>query len=248
MDDATKLGMNRTGAQMSPLGASAMEEAARDQLGIDDPSQQEEPQQIGAVRGAYAAEAERLGSVPVPGTLTGMVTTGMQKVMGREPEMLVDKLGERLAFERSSTRVYEAMIAKVQAVQGTDMAIPLADLIEIRDEEARHFKLIEQALTSIGADPTAQTPCADVIGLTSQGIIGTVTDPRTTVAQALNALLTAELTDNAGWELLIQLAEAHGQTSMANDFRDALAAEQDHLALVRGWLEGQVLRFEAASA
>ena len=241
MDDSTKLGLNRTGAQMAPINTSAMQEAADTALGIDDPSLKADPMAAAAVRGQYVTEAGRLGSVPVPGTLTGMLKTGMQKVMGNQPEMLVDKLGERLAFERSGTRLYEAMIAKVQAMQGTPMAIPVAELISIREDEARHFKLLEHALVRLGADPTAQTPCADVIGVTSQGVLATVSDPRTTVAQALNALLTAELTDNAGWELLIKLAEEHQQQQMADEFRDALADEEEHLMKVRAWLESLVL-------
>lgn len=83
-----------------------------------------------------------------------------------------------------------------------------------------------------------------MIGVTSQGVIATVTDPRTTVAQALNAILTAELTDNAGWDLLIKLAQEHQQTQMADEFRDALADEQEHLLKVKGWLEAMVLEGE----
>lgn len=153
MEESTKLGMNRTGAQMAPLNTRAMQEAADTGLGIDDPALHADPMGVAAVRGEYVAEAHRIGSVPVPGTMTGMVKTGMQKVMGRQPEMLVDKLGERLAFERSTTRVYEALIAKVQAVQGTSMALPVAELIDIRDDETRHFKLLEHALTRLGATP-----------------------------------------------------------------------------------------------
>ena len=67
---------------------------------------------------------------------------------------------------------------------------------------------------------TAQTPCADVSATASMGIVQVLTDPRTTLAQCLNALLTAELTDNAGWELLIDLAEELGHSDMADEFTD----------------------------
>jgi hypothetical protein len=36
-------------------------------------------------------------------------------------------------------------------------------------------------------------------------------------------VLSAELTDNAGWELLIQLAEDAGETELAGRFLGALA-------------------------
>ncbi len=48
-----------------------------------------------------------------------------------------------------------------------------------------------------------------------------VADPRSTISQALNALLTAEPADNAGWEPLIKLAREHGEDEMAQDFEQA---------------------------
>ena len=51
-----------------------------------------------AVHMAYIEEAERVGSVPVPGTLKGMATTAAGKLKGKKPEVLIDKLGERLAL------------------------------------------------------------------------------------------------------------------------------------------------------
>jgi ferritin-like metal-binding protein YciE len=68
-----------------------------------------------------------------------------------------------------------------------------------------------------------------------------ISDPRTTIAQALSSLLTAELTDNASWELLIELAEQAGHKDMAKEFATALQHEQEHLDMVRGWLRQAVL-------
>jgi hypothetical protein len=66
-------------------------------------------------------------------------------------------------------------------------------------------------------------------------------DPRTTVPQCLNALLTAELTDNAGWELLIDLATELGHTDLSEQFTEALENEQDHLLKVQTWLSEMVM-------
>jgi hypothetical protein len=92
------------------------------------------------------------------------------------------------------------------------------------------------AMQKMGGDPTAQTPCADVTATASMGIVQVLTDPRTTLAQCLNAILSAELTDNAGWELLVQLAEDAGESELAGRFLGALGQEQEHLAIVKGWL------------
>jgi len=92
----------------------------------------------------------------------------------------------------------------------------------------------------LGGDPTAQTPCADATATASMGIMQVVTDPRTTLAQSLNAMLIAELADNAGWELLIALAQEAGKTEIAELFEDAMAEEQEHLVTIKSWLTALV--------
>jgi hypothetical protein len=90
---------------------------------------------------------------------------------------------------------------------------------------------------TLGGDPTVQTPCADVTAAASMGLMQVLTDPRTTFAQCLNTILTAELTDNAGWELLGALAESAGQSQLQEYFGAALGAEQEHLSIVQDWLK-----------
>jgi hypothetical protein len=193
----------------------------------------------------------------------GILKTGTSKLMGIKPEVLVDKLGERLAFERGGTRLYEAMIMKVTSLQsmgtldgsrsngssgGSAAAsdavggrVELATLKRIHGEELAHFHLVKDALVELGADPTAMTPCADVVGVQAMGLIQTVSDPRTTVAQSLNALLSAELTDHAGWELLMELAEELGQDEMAVRFSVAATTEAEHMTIVKEWLRTEIL-------
>jgi rubrerythrin len=118
--------------------------------------------------------------------------------------------------------------------------VDLGTLLEIR-KEARHFELLRQTLTSMGADPTAQTPCADVTAVESMGLVQVITDPRTTVAQSIHAILIAELSDNAAWELLMALARDTGNEQLATDFTEALRAEERHLAQVRSWMEALTL-------
>jgi hypothetical protein len=99
-----------------------------------------------------------------------------------------------------------------------------------------HFNLLCEAMQSLGGDPTAMTPCADVTAVASSGIMQVLNDPRTTLAQCLSAMLTAELTDNAGWELLIRLADDAGESDLAGRFLGALGQEQEHLAIIKTWL------------
>jgi hypothetical protein len=54
-------------------------------------------------------------------------------------------------------------------------------------------------------------------------------------------MLTAELTDNDGWRLLIQLADNLGYDELKAEFETALANEEEHLINVRTWLSECVL-------
>ncbi|HEX2547649.1 MAG TPA: ferritin-like domain-containing protein [Ramlibacter sp.] len=254
--------MNRTGTAMSPVDTKAMNDAA-DAL---TPLMPIDTTAADAERLTYISEAETVGSIPPPASMKGVLKAGLAKMKGGTPSVFMDKIGERLAFERSGTRLYEALITKYEAVQGLGTEVlpaadqlppvdgaaaapgsvagetPLETLLRIRNEELEHFKLLGLAMQKMGGDPTAQTPCADVQATASLGIMQVVTDPRTTLAQCLNVMLTAELTDNAGWELLIQLAEDAGETELAGRFLGALAQEQEHLAIVKGWLTQLVSR------
>jgi ferritin-like metal-binding protein YciE len=52
----------------------------------------------------------------------------------------------------------------------------------------------------------------------------------------LEAALVAELTDNACWEALIELAREAGEDALVQQFQEALTSEQDHLAKVQAWV------------
>jgi rubrerythrin len=73
-------------------------------------------------------------------------------------------------------------------------------------------------------------------------------DPRTTLAQCLNAMLAVELADNAGWELLASLADEAGQSDLAGRFLGALGQEQEHLTIVKAWLTALVSEASKSAA
>src|SRR5690554_4750596 len=92
-----------------------------------------------------------------------MLKSAFDKVLGNNPELLLDKLGERLAYERTGVRLYEAMIAKALACEGSGAEL-VPTLQQIRNDEQAHMILLINAIETLGADPTAMTPCADVVG------------------------------------------------------------------------------------
>lgn len=228
---------NRTGIGMSPVDSQRMIDAAQ----ATPPSSSGDESALAKLDSVYIQEAEPVGSVPMPGTLKGAAQTTLQKLAGKHPEVLIDRLGERLAFERTGTRLYDYLINKCESAPETGSPISIDTLKRFRREEAQHFKLVAKALESLGADPTTQTPGADVSAVASSGVLQILSDPRTSIDQSLEAILTAELVDHAGWELLIRLTGEMGLDDMANDFRTALTEEDDHLMLVRQWHEQSAL-------
>lgn len=226
------VGLNRTGVQMSPLDTKAM-------LADDGSARGEEGDESALVdvRSAYIADADGVGSIPLPGTVSGAVNMGVHLIRGDSPQILLDKLGERLAFERTGARLYDALITKCEVMLSGDMSMAIEDLQAIRSDEARHFLLLSDAIESLGGDPTSQTPSGDLVGIEAQGLVQVLNDPRTSLAQSLHAIVTAELCDKAGWETLVALADEHELTDMVNDFTLALNEEREHLALVQTWYE-----------
>jgi hypothetical protein len=239
MSKETKLGRNRTGMQMSPSDSKELLQGSERSM----PTSEGDEGALAAVRSEYIKEAEPLGSVPPPGTVKGLLKSSVEMLTGHRAQAFIDKLGERLAFERGGTRLYEALIMKRLVLGDTSGAnvVDVQKLEQIHNDEARHFELVRQAIETLGGDPTAQTPCADLVGIQSLGLVQAINEPRTTLAQAINTVLIAELTDNAGWELLISLAGELGHDELVRQFDAALATEQDHLLTVKQWLQALTL-------
>ena len=231
MKKPTDRGTNMTGAATAPREAPKTAQGA----------QEGSPDVHGDFHARHWARhteyaVEPIGTMPPPASMKEMAKGAMETLKGHAPAVLVDKLGERLAFERTGTRLYELLLVKL-AAYGTWQGGPTEDrLREIRDEEERHMHMVTEAIRQLGADPTAVTPCADVSAVASQGVHHVIADPRTTLAQALDAILIAELADNDAWAMLIDLVEGFGKADLAERFRVAQTHEIEHLDSVRGWL------------
>lgn len=224
------MGMNRTGLQMSPLDSQAMQQY-QGPLPVADA----ERDALGDTRSDYASRSRPLGSVPLPGTMKGALQTGVAMLSGEQPQVLLDKLAERMAFERTGTRLYDALLAKCQALPPDGARIDEDEVLRIRDDEMRHFIQVAQAIEQLGGDPTCMTPSADLAGMEAMGLMQVLSDPRTSLGEALHAILTAELSDQAGWETLIALAEQQNQPELAQMGNTALAEEMEHVRMIRTW-------------
>jgi hypothetical protein len=215
MEMMTEVGMNHSGMLVAEDGGEKMLENTE----LTKPRSGDETE-LAKIRLQYAKEADPVGTLPEP------QQSGVMAV-------LMDKLGERLAFERAGTRLYDALMVKCAA--DNSAGIPAKEVKHIRDEEAMHFALVGAAIQSLGGDPTAQTPGADVAGVEGMGLMQVLNDPKTTVAQGLHAILVAEMTDNAAWDELIELTTESGNDDLVERFTQARQNEAEHLEKVMDW-------------
>jgi hypothetical protein len=208
---------NLTGIQTAPDRASEMTNASE----LFPPSSSGDGLEIGAVRALYARESRELPD---------------QRDLAELTDRLLDKLGERLAFERAGTRLYEALLSKHEAYGSFEGGPSREDIEHILSDELAHFQMLEDAIRTLGGDPTELTPSANLQLTASQGLPQVLTDPRTNPVQCLEAIVLAELADNECWGALAELANLDGQDDLAGQCQQALQAERRHLEKVRGWL------------
>jgi rubrerythrin len=237
MKAPTDMGKNRTGAKTNPILTKELVEGAA--AGVREGTVSAAP--LLAIREELAREAEPVGTTPPPATIKGAAKAIAQAFKGVKATVLLDCIGERLAFERTGTRLYELLIAKVAGADPRPGNPTKIELARIRDEELEHFQLLTSVMEELGGDPTAMTPSADVIAVASCGLLQVLADPRTTLNEGLKAILVAELADNDSWRTLVELASRLELDEIAARFQQALEQEEEHLLLVRSWVNAGTL-------
>jgi rubrerythrin len=228
---STEMDLNRTGIAMAPRLKDAMIAGAESITPTTDGAQE-----AAALRTEYSREAPAVGTTPPPASAKGVLKKGAKMVTGKQPMVLSDKLGERLAFERTGTRLYESLLVKFDSEGSWDGGPTRAELELIHDQERDHFEMLRETIEQMGDDPTTITPSADIAGVAAEGVLKVVADPRSSLVESLEAVLVAELTDHEGWEVLIRIGDRFGQDDLVQRCRSALREEDEHLRLVREWL------------
>jgi len=84
--------------------------------------------------------------MPPPAGVKEMAKTAVRTMIGEQPLLLLDKLGERLAFERAGTRLYEALLSKHDARRTFTGGPSRDEIAHIRDEELQHMQLVNDAI------------------------------------------------------------------------------------------------------
>lgn len=225
MKQVVTIGHNRTGTHTSSGRSDEMQQ----EMDSFAPSSTGSSHGLGMIRVMQAKQAEAMGSLPEG---NGLDLSEANQLTA----MVVDKLGERMAFEASGTRLYEALVSKHEAFGSFDGGPSREDLIEILNEEHRHYHMVVDQIRTMGGDPTVVTPGADLVSTLSQGILAVITDPRANFLQSLQAIQLAEMADNEGWSTLTTLARQAGEFQLGDACEAAWQTEESHLSKVRGWL------------
>src|SRR5687768_242988 len=110
MDEPTNLRRNKTGALLAPARSAEMLEGVEEFLPDTPPARDA----LDTVRAEYIRDAEPHGTMTPPGGLKQLASEVASRVQGKDPAPFLDKLGARLAFERTGTRLYEALITKAR--------------------------------------------------------------------------------------------------------------------------------------
>jgi rubrerythrin len=153
----------------------------------------------------------------------------------RRRSLLLEKLIERLAFERACALLYAGLIEKHQAAGAFAGGPTEEDLLHIGSEESEHVKLLEQLLARAGGDVAAVQPSATVSTRIIEALSEVLRDPDTDLRQSLDAMLFAELANTEGWRTLQTIARQAGH-EVESGCREAIAHERAHLTRIRRWI------------
>jgi rubrerythrin len=114
----------------------------------------------------------------------------------------------------------------------------VAQMQEFRDQEKEHEEWLEEQIRALGGDAHAETDKSQLIKIESQGIEKVVFEADGDVSHLFHAIFTAEMVDNAGWQLLLELADMADDDVARRAFSKRLHEEEDHLILMRRAVEG----------
>jgi hypothetical protein len=231
MKNGIELGQNRSGLAISPRLAAQMLQVPRLTVRT-----QGDAKVLANERVGFARDAEPFATMPPPGSLKELAKVAVKLLKGQKALVLVDKVAERLAFERTGVRLYEALLSKLDAFGSWEGGPTRADLEAIKHDELMHFQLLGEVMGMLGADATAVTPSAEVHDLLASGLRLVLTDPRIDLCASLEAILQAELADNDSWLTLVRLAHGYRESELAGRFQRCLDEERVHLGRVRAWL------------
>jgi bacterioferritin (cytochrome b1) len=156
----------------------------------------------------------------------------MDKLAKKNVTRVIDLLNERLAFERAGVTLYDTLLGRLRASADPEIAGLIDTVQKHREEEKEHEEWLEEQIRTLGGDARAPSEHAVLVQAESEGVERVMRRDES-IPHDFHALLTAELADNAGWDLLVQIADEFGDSKAKKEFKKRLREEADHLLFVR---------------
>lgn len=179
--------------------------------------------------------AGHLGELHLP-DFKEVVGAALHPVEGPTPLVFVAQLRERLAFERTSSRLYAGLLVKTHALGSYPGGPTPERLVELHNQELDHLNLIRECIYRLGVDAPPLTAHGDGADPRPHGLLRAVDDPCASLQDALRAVLISEILNNAGWAMLVDLSQELGPPDLVDAFREVLREETLHLEEVTSWV------------
>lgn len=161
----------------------------------------------------------------------------MKKLARHNRDKVVALLGERLAFEQSIVKLYDVVLHKMRDSSDPMSRRLYAPLEDFRAHEKEHEHWLDEQIRALTPVTTTVSDIAPV------RMVAELVDRVTATLQArgsgggvvplVQSLLTAELLDNSGWEILLELADDAEDDVARREFRKRLHQEEEHLSELR---------------
>lgn len=156
----------------------------------------------------------------------------MNKLAERHPDKLLDLLTERLTFERTGVKLYDIVLSKMSNSQDKSIIGMIPQIKKQRDQEKEHEEWLEEQVRALGSDAHTETDLSELVMREARGL-KEVVESDDELTHLFHALLVAELVDENGWKLLVQLADEAEDQEALSSFIQRAREEEDHLLYVR---------------
>jgi rubrerythrin len=166
----------------------------------------------------------------------------MKTLIAKSRDKVLDLLTARFVYECASVKLYDKILAKMSATGGEDVLRMQRKMSELRDEELEHEQWLESQIRAAGGDAHGQSEMSRLEEMETSGVEKVVLEGDEPLPKMFHALLLAELGDNAGWDLLANLAAEAGDHEAKRAIRRRLREEEEHLIFVRRVVQRQARR------
>jgi hypothetical protein len=143
------------------------------------------------------------------------------------PSLLIERLIDRLISAQERVALYTAALTKAVGVRDTAQLV----LERMGSDERQHCEVLRRHLVRLGFDPAFTPPVRE--GGDAKRILEIITNPRTSVSQALCALLGAALAAVGDWETLARTARDAHDERMAAEFENLRVIAETHVQRIR---------------